>query len=254
MRLAHQVIKELRAIHSPQYPLYEKILNHAFKINKPLFSEDKFSLKYADLSNNDEWFANSLIANSCLEGYGSQQIWNFSNMLDNDEYARRVRRHSLDESKHSTMFISALKLTFPNVLDHVDEQTKIKIDEMQPKYSSAHHPEIEKVPYEERLFEVESINQLVQVHITEIRALVLQYMVREAFIKHAPEHNRQKLMNISDILIRDEARHINYSADIFEHYASITGNKDYFYQIFEDRLRDFNLLTQEEIDREEIEL
>ncbi|MGJ0580729.1 hypothetical protein ACR71G_22490 [Xenorhabdus bovienii] len=79
-------------------------------------------------------------------------------------------------------------------------------------------------------------------------------MVRDALIKHAPERNRQKLMNISDILIRDEARHINYSAEIFDHYASIPGNQDYFFQTFEDRLNDFNLLTQEEIDREEIEL
>ncbi|MBI6547535.1 hypothetical protein [Xenorhabdus lircayensis] len=175
-------------------------------------------------------------------------------MLDNEEYAKRVRRHSLDESKHSTMFITALKLTFPGVLDHVDDETRKKIDEMQPKYSLARHPPIEKVPFEERLFELESIDQLIQVHITEIRALVLQYMVREAFIKHAPEKNLQKLMNISDILIRDEARHINYSAEIFEHYATIPGNKDYFFQTFEDRLNDFNLLTQEEIDREEIEL
>ncbi|MGJ0580730.1 hypothetical protein ACR71G_22495 [Xenorhabdus bovienii] len=40
----------------------------------------------------------------------------------------------------------------------MDDETRRKIDEMQPKYSSANHPPIEKVPFEARLFELESIN------------------------------------------------------------------------------------------------
>lgn len=140
MKLAKQVIGELRKIDFPQYPCYEKILNHAFNSNDPLFAQDKFSLKYAELSNERVWFANSLIANSCLEGYGAQQIWNFSNLLDNDEYAEKVRQHALDESRHSTMFISALKWTFPGLLDSVDAETLKKIKNMQPGFSSTKHP------------------------------------------------------------------------------------------------------------------
>lgn len=79
-------------------------------------------------------------------------------------------------------------------------------------------------------------------------------MVRDALIQHSPDTNIKRLMLFSDSLIKDEARHIKYSAEIFENYASRDNNKDFFYQMFEDRLRDFNELTKEELDREEIDL
>ena len=254
MKLAEQVIGELRNIQAPKYPMYEKILSHAFDFNNPLFAEDKFSLKYLDLAENPEWFANSLIANSCLEGYGSEQIWKFADCLDNDNYAEKVRKHALDESRHSTMFITALELVFPNVLNTVDDDTKSKIAQMQPNYHKK-SPPIQKVREEDRLFEIESINELIQVHITEIRALVLQYMVRKAFLKHSPNENVARLMKISNSLITDEARHINYSAEIFEHYANKSKlNSELFFFLFEQRMKDFNELTLMEIEREEIEL
>lgn len=152
------------------------------------------------------------------------------------------------------MFVSALRLTFPGLLEASDEQTQRRISEMQPRFSKTSHPAIEKVPEQDRFFEMEAINQLIQVHITEIRALVLQYMVRKAFFQHAPKKNVARLARMSDLLIGDEARHIEYSAEIFEHYASRSGQADYFYQCFEDRLRDFNLLTQEELEREGVSL
>lgn len=252
MNLASTVIAELNHIEAGKYPLYENILTHALDANSPIFTKDSFSNAYRELASDAEWFANHLVANSCLEGYGSQQIWHFSNKLDNDEYAKKVRQHALDESRHSTMFISILNLTYPEL--KIDEKTQKRIDEMQPKFTTFNHPEINKVSKEERFFELESINELVQVHITEIRALVLQYMVREALIFHAPEKNRERLMMFSNSLIKDEVKHIKYSAEIFEHYAAKDGNRDFFYQMFEDRLYDFNELTQEELEREEIDL
>lgn len=254
MKLAEQVVSELRNLHSRRYPLYERILDHAFSMHAPAFADDKFSKRYEQLAEDGEWFANSLVANACLEGYGSQQIWKFSNMLDNDMYAQRVRLHALDESRHASMFVSALRWTFPGLLEGADQETRDKVAQMQPHYSRTRHPVIEKAPEGERYFEKESINELIQVHITEIRALVLQYMVRKAFLRHAPTDNVDRLLRVSDRLILDEAKHIDYSAEIFEHYAARDGNAEFFFQCFEDRLRDFNALTQEELEREGISL
>lgn len=251
MKLASQVIGELRAI-SQRFPQYESFIKHAFVTSRPIFAHDSFSKKYHELSQNAEWFANSLVANACLEGYGAEQIWKFSNRLDNEHYAARVRQHSLDESRHSTMFVTILGLTFPSDVAEIDKDTHEKIYNMQPRYSKKAHPPILKCTLEERLFEVESINELVQVHITEIRALVLQYMVRAALIRHAPEKNLKRLMQMSDSLITDEARHISYSAEIFEAYSK--KHPDFFFSVFEKHLRDFNELTQEELARENLEL
>jgi hypothetical protein len=254
MKLAEQVVGELHRKNARRYPLYERILIHAFNVNAPVFSDDRFSRRYEQLAADGQWFANQLVANACLEGYGSEQIWKFSNRLDNDHFAEKVRFHALDESRHASMFVTALKLTFPGLLEGEDSETQVRIEQMQPRYSQSRHPPIEKAPEHQRLFEKESINELIQVHITEIRALVLQYVVRQALIKHAPDQSHSRLVRISDRLISDEIRHIDYSAEIFEHYASRDGNADYFFQCFEDRLRDFNLMTQEELDREGVTL
>ncbi|WP_422136747.1 hypothetical protein [Endozoicomonas sp. ALD040] len=73
MKLAENVIRELKSIGANKYPLYEKILKHSFDINSPIFAKDKFSRAYRELANDGEWFANQMVANACLEGYGAQQ-------------------------------------------------------------------------------------------------------------------------------------------------------------------------------------
>lgn len=252
MKLAAQVVQEMKGKSRAACPLYQEIMEHVLSRYDPVFAKDSFSKKYAELAADPEWFANSLVANAALEGYGAEQIWKFSNTLDSDEYAQQVRQHALDESRHSTMFISALDLVFPGLRQASGKDVQVQIAALQPRYSQYKHPEIIKSALEDRLFEVDSIKELIQVHITEIRALVLQYMLRNVMLAHAPKENAQRLVRISDSLIADEGRHIYYSARIFENYAA--SNRDMFFHYFEFYMQRFNELTLEELSREELEL
>jgi hypothetical protein len=248
--LATLISENLRKVKSPEYPVYEKIIRHCYATTPP-FAKDWFGRRYFELAKDPEWFANSLVANSALEGYGATQIWKFSNRIENDTYSAALRQHALDESRHSTMFIRMLQLTFPNI--ELDEHSRKNLDKLQPKYTRKNHPPTEKRPSEELLLGREALNELIQVHITEIRALILQFLLRPAMLAYAPESSRKTLMSASDVLIRDESRHIRYSAEFFED-AARSGETEFLFDAFEFQTRQFNDLTMEELERDQVEL
>lgn len=247
--LADIVTENLRAIGLPQHPIYEEILTHAVNVAPPPFAEDWFGRRYFELARKAEWFANSLIANAALEGYGATQIWKFSNKIDNESYASAVRKHSLDESRHSTIFVTMLKLVFPGA--QIDAATAKTIDALQPHYSATSHPPIEKSPDGEVFCGDRLLHELIQVHITEIRALVLQHLLRPTLLAYSPSSSRKQLDALSRSLIRDEARHIEYTAEIFESAAE-SGSKDFIFESFESCMREFNDLTMVELERENV--
>ena len=247
--LATLVIDNLRAIGAEVHPLYEEMLSHAMAAAPPPFFQNWFGRRYFELARRSDWFANSLIANAALEGYGATQIWKFSNRVGNEAYAAAVRQHSLDESRHSSMFVAMMRILFPAA--HIDDATARSLDDLQPKYSLRSHPAIEKCPPSEALSGEELLDELVQVHITEIRALVLQFLLRETLLAYSPPSVRRRIGNFSAVLIRDEARHIEYTARIFDAEAS-AGRRDFLFDAFENRLRGFNDLTMIELERERV--
>jgi len=248
--LANLVVDNLRKVKTPEYPIYEKIIKHCYATTPP-FAKDWFGRRYFELARDPEWFVNSLVANSALEGYGATQIWKFSNRIENDRYSEALRQHALDESRHSTMFIRMLELTFPQI--KLSEESRCSLDRLQPKYSKKRHPSTEKRPKHELIMGREALSEMIQVHITEIRALILQFLLRPAMLTYAPETSRRVLTSASDVLIRDESRHIRYSAEFFEDAAQ-AGDADFLFAAFERHTKQFNDLTIEELEREQIEL
>lgn len=245
--LASLVMQNLRDITARDYPEYARILDHGFSAAPPPFSMNWFGRRYFELARDPEWFANSLVANSALEGYGSTQIWNFSMRMHQDEYIEAVQQHSLDESRHSTMFVSMLHLTFPGL--SMDAVTEERIRTQQPRYSRHNLPGARRLEPEHRMSPDDSISELVGVHLTEIRALVLQYLLRAVIEVYAPASSEKRIGMFCASLIRDEARHIDYTAGIFEALAR-EGQADLLAEMFQKRIREFNDLTMIELERE----
>lgn len=229
---------------------YAQILAHCFE-RPPPYAQANFGVRYRELASDAEWFANSLIANSALEGYGSAQIWKFSNRLTRPRHRAAVRQHSLDESRHSTMFVRMLGLTFPGA--QMPDEDRRRIEQRQPRYTRSKHPAIEQPAPGTGLDYDGALTELVKVHITEIRALILQYLLRPVLLAYAPAENRRTLASASDVLIRDEARHIGYSATFFVE-AMNAGGRDFMFDTFEREARTFDALTLEELEREAIEI
>lgn len=245
--LADIVTNTLRTIGLPERPIYESILRHAVISAPPPFAEKCYGRQYFHLATKADWFANSLVANAALEGYGARQIWKFADRISNDSYADAVRVHASDESRHSTMFVAMLQMVFPGA--SIDTMTQDALDAMQPRFA-IRTPPIIKRPQSELLSGERLLDELIQVHITEIRALVLQYLLRSALLAYAKPPHEHRLERMSSLLIRDEARHIDYTARIFEQEAC-AGSKEFLFEAFTDRLRDFNALTLVELERED---
>lgn len=239
------VIENLRDHQLPILPMYEEILDYAVSTVPPPFGQNWFGRRYFELARSADWFANSLVANAALEGYGSRNVWAFSNKVSNQEWANAVRVHALDESRHSTMFVTMLKNVFPNM--EMDETTSQQLDALQPKFSRKNHPTISYEPTADAVV----LNEIVGIQITEIRALVLQLLLRPVLLAYTPVELRDLMAKYSSILIRDECRHIQYSAEIVENVAK-SGGRNFLYETFINRLREFNELTMVELEREKL--
>lgn len=245
------IIDNLRAISAPIHPEYEEILAYAVASAPPPFAQNWFGRRYFELARKADWFANSLVSNAALEGYGARQIWKFSNKVLEESHATAIRRHSLDESRHSTMFIVMLKLVFPGAT--IDDTTEQTLDALQPHFSLNNHPPIEMSPPDELYYGEKLLNELIQIHITEIRALVLQHLLRPTLLAYASDTSQVRLDAMTRSLIRDESRHIEYTARIFESAAE-SGSRDFLFNTFERCLREFNDLTMVEFEREQVSI
>lgn len=248
--LANMVLENLAAAGQAVPPIYARILGHCYGETPP-FAQAWFGNRYRELARDSEWFANSLVANSALEGYGATQIWKFADRLGDQRYAAAVRQHSLDESRHSTMFIRMLELTFPGIA--IDAATRDRLQALQPRYSSRHHPPEMTPSPGEGTHGSDAIVELIGVHITEIRALVLQHLLRPVILAYAPPSALTVLTRCSDVLIRDEARHIGYSARFFEE-AAADGHADFLFETFAREAAEFNTVTMEELERDKVEI
>src|SRR5581483_7890090 len=85
--------------------LYSDCFTAAVTCNPPVYGSAAFGTLYRQLARDVNWFVTSLITNAEREGFGSKQIWSFSELIDEQSIAEKVRRHSIDESRHSKMFI-----------------------------------------------------------------------------------------------------------------------------------------------------
>ena len=247
--LAELVGENLAKAGEPRRPRYDRVLRHCYATVPP-FARRFFGVRYHELARDPEWFANSLVANAALEGYGATQIWKFANRLHDPRHAAAVRQHSLDESRHSTMFIRMLGLAFPDV--PIEPAALARIESLQPRYTKLRHPPIERPASVDPDHERWALNELIQVHITEIRALILQRLLRPVLLAHAPAEAFGRLSAASNCLIRDESRHIGYSAAFFEE-AMERGEEDFIIASFERNAAEFNDLTLEELERDRIE-
>ncbi len=209
-------LHSLQSFGMPAPPTYARFMREACEIHPPPHGMAWYGNMYRQLARKAEWFANSLIINSDKEGYGARQLWKFSVRMEDERLAEQVRRHSMDESRHSKMFVGILDLIFPSV---IDAPFRARLKELSPGYTPRTHPPTTPASPEEVMPSHRVMEELIQGNFTEIRALILQLLLRPVMQAYsAPEH-RQKLLRISDSLIRDEAKHIEYSSHFIERYA-----------------------------------
>lgn len=229
---------------------YMTFLKEACEIHPPPHGMGWYGNLYRKLARKPDWFANSLIINADKEGYGSKQIWKFSRLIDNQKYANLVRAHSMDESRHSKMFIAMFDMLFPT---EMEAEFRAQLKAFSPGYTKQNHPPTEPPSPDQIMDEQTVIDELIQVNQVEIRALILQLLLRPVLQAYANPEDRPKLARMSEILIHDEAKHIEYSAYCIEDYIK-RGNREWVRQMMIDRQASVNQISLEEVELEGVSL
>lgn len=240
------VSDSLQRIGCKNLQTYLNFLTQACKVHPPEYGMAWYGESYRKLACDSTWFASSLVVNAEKEGYGSQRIWQFANRIADTEIAQLVRSHSMDESRHSKMFIVLLNNIFPNLLD---KSLYSELTNLSPGYTKRSQPEILPILPENQLSELRVIDELIQVNFVEIRSLVLQLLLRPVVLAHSQTHNKTKIVGILDSLLIDEVRHIEYSAACIEK-AATKGHLDFVHETMICRQSDLNELTLQEVELE----
>ena len=233
----------LRDYGIPAPDTYALFLREACETHPPPHGMAWYGNTYRQLVRKADWFAHSLLINADKEGYGARQLWKFSVRMENTALADAVRRHSMDESRHSRMFLGVLDQLFPSALE-ADFRRQLR--ELSPGYTVREHPPTELAAPEERLHERRVMDDVIQGNFTEIRALILQLLLRPVLQAYARPEDRERMRRVSDVLIRDEARHIEYSSHFIERYAA-EGNREWVRATMIDRMKSVNDVSLAEV-------
>ena len=223
-----------------EYPLYLAALDKALKEEPPPFDTKVYADIYREVSEDAHWLAVSLITNAEREGDGSKRLWSLAACADNVEHQQLLKSHAVDESGHALLYLLLLDLTFPGV---AEPAFRLELEKVSPRYSLGQKLfAVEGSPYAKN----PTIDDFLQMNIAEIRTTIHHLMQRSAIVKHCPQENLSRIATIQDSLLRDELKHVAYTAVLLERMGSeIDFNQ--VSDLFIQRFRDFNQITREDL-------
>lgn len=225
---------------------YKIVLREACEIHPPPHGMAWYGKLYRQYARQAEWFANSLITNAAEEGTGSRGVWKFSQGIENQEFAELVRNHSIDESRHSKMFVSLLNILFPTKME---ADFREKLQALSPEYYPHQHPPINPLSPEKIMDEKLVMDEIIQINLLEIRALILQLLLRPVLQAYATPDDLPKVTQMSDVLIYDETKHIEYSGYCIGKYIE-QGNESWVRETMIYRQQTINEMFLEDVELE----
>ncbi len=223
-----------------KYTKYFTALDKALKRSPPPFDTANYTQEFEAAAENPHWLATSLITNSQREGDGATRLWSLAACCDDEETTQQLKKHAIDESGHSFVYLKLLDLVFPGaVTDDFREELKT----LSPQYSYSQDPQIvDGSPYAR----VPSLDDFIQMNIAEIRTTIHHLMQRKAIAQYCPPENLKKVQVLMDALMQDEMDHVAYTARIIEDLTD-EGNIDVMEELYNRRLMDFNNITEQEL-------
>jgi hypothetical protein len=221
---------------------YRDALITACRKAPPPFGTKAYEKIYRDVARDPSWMAISLIQNAQGEGEGSGHLWDLAACTPNIRVAAQVKAHAIDESRHAKAYIAMLNLTFPGM---VDNEFHAQLTSLSPGYTQRSPLEPhEGSPYASAI----TLDDLIQMNIAEIRTLVHHILQRPMLLRHCAPERRRRLARLHDSLRLDEARHIGYTAALIEEFAH-RGEAGAVKRLMQDRMSDFNAITNEDLGR-----
>ncbi len=237
---AEDVLAAIRMYADHDLPHYTDCLRRAFAEVEPVFARERYSEFFWHCAGTvPGWLAEVVCANARVESEGSAKLLELWRGVDyNEEVGRAVFDHAEDESRHSRVFLKLARHAFPAAV------SPEVVGEMDSTL-----PDVRRKPHERgatRIPEGVLIDHLVQINIGEIRTRLHMHLLGPAIAAFAPEGApRAKVERIVTSLVRDEVRHIGYTARLMETWIE-SGAGSHVTDLYSRRLHEFDALTVEQ--------
>jgi hypothetical protein len=239
--VAEMTIRALGAQETNALDHYAHALRAACSSEPPPFGTQRYGDIYRTVASDPAWIAVSLITSAEREADGATRLWSLAACTPDEEISACVKQHAIDEARHSRWYIALLDVAFPGA---VEQPVRVHLDNLSPDYTAKMTPApVEGSPFAYAV----TVDDLIQSNIAEIRTSINQRLQRPVLLAHCDPSRHAKLTPLLDRLIRDEVRHIAYTARLIERFAKQDGD-DYVIDLMTERVRDFNEITCEEVE------
>jgi hypothetical protein len=217
-------------------PIYLDALDQALEDEPPPFDTSRYAEIYEEAAAAPRWMAISVIQNAEREGDGSRRLWSLAACSDDAHVQQQLKRHSVDESRHSLLYLALLDLTFPGAARPAFRE---ELNKLSPRFSLKQElAPVPGSPYAKNA----TIDDFLQMNIAELRTTIHHIMHRPALSRHCPPDHQKKITSIQDSLLGDELKHVSYTALLIENIARELP-KERVTALFRKRFRDFNRIT-----------
>jgi hypothetical protein len=231
-------LRALRTNGGGALPGYGRALRAACVAAPPPFGAAWYGEHYRALAIDPRWLAASLIDNATREGEGSVKLWRLAGRVAAPEVAEQIRRHAVDESRHALVYVAMLETVFPGA---VSGRVRHALIGLSPRYRAHERPRRQRAVSRARV-----LDELIQMNLGEIRTRINQLLLAPMIAAFCPRSRRRRLRRMLNALMRDEIRHIAYTAHLIE--AAIgRGDGLFVHRAMARRLTAFNRLTVEEV-------
>lgn len=223
---------------SPACPRYLAALERALWTEFPPFAAEAYAELFRSASDSGQWVAMWLMRVAETEGQRARRLWGLAARGAGGKDARLLKQHAVDESDHALAYLALLDVVFPGA---VPAQFRRELDALSPHYTPRQKLSAEDAAEGE---EVSGLDGHVRLNLEELRAAARLVLLRDAIARYASGERLARAAERVDALLRDELRHVAYTARLIEDGARAEERP--LAELLCTGLRDYNRATSED--------
>jgi hypothetical protein len=217
-------------------PHYSESLRAAFLKVDPVFTRPRYAEFFWHCASRVPGYVPRVVlANGKAESEGSEKLFELWQGVENQPQVEKgVLAHAADESRHARIFVRLTELAFPG---HFLPSTLLEFERSLPDVRR-----LKTLKVDLKLPDNFVIDHLVQMNIGEIRTRLHVHLFAPIVYGLTPATNKEAVRRLFEGLVRDEVRHISYTALLMEQWAQ-GGAATLIRQLYAGRLHTFNKIT-----------
>lgn len=220
-------------------PNYSESLRAAFERVDPVFTRPRYAEFFWHCASRVPGYVPRVVlANGKAESEGSEKLFELWQQITKQPNVEDgVLKHATDESRHARIFVRLSELAFPG------QFPSTRLAQFEEELPDVRQRTLAKG--QSLLPEQYIIDHLVQMNIGEIRTRLHMHLFAPVVYGLTPASNKMAVQRLFEGLVRDEVRHISYTAILMERWAE-GGAKTLIRDLYAGRLHTFHRLTYEQ--------